>query len=318
MGNYLIIGSGISGCTAAEALANQGHQVELIEASNVIGGAILEYACKATDECSRCGVCVAHTQLYQTLNHPRVTTSLGTSISSVRNRGKTVDVTLTRKNPTITYSKCLCCDHCVNACPTHCITRWQRGEFVQYVIDYAACLLHQGQSCSVCADRCPTQAIFAHTAQTETTITADAALIATGHEPYNASQKIRLGYGRTENVLTGVEVEEILGRQTYLRNPADSIAFIQCVGSRDPHIGRNYCSSVCCAYALRLARVMKYRHPETPVTIYYIDIQNFDKTFTLFRKSVEDSGVRFVRGVPFSVERSNTGKLKLYIENIYC
>jgi heterodisulfide reductase subunit A-like polyferredoxin len=61
---------------------------------------------------------------------------------------------------------------------------------------------------------------------------------------------------------------------------------------------------------------MKHRNADTQVTIYYIDIQHFDKTFTLFRKAVEESGVRFVRGIPFSVEQSRNGKLKLHIENM--
>jgi heterodisulfide reductase subunit A len=325
MSKYVIIGSGISGCTAAGELANQGNDVELIEARNTIGGAILGYTCKATDECSRCGVCVAHTQLHEALKRNRVTISVGTSIKSVSNNGKNIDLIITRKNPSISYHRCISCDTCVHACPEQCITKIQRGEFVQYIIDYTKCLLHKStanvpfaerKQCTVCADVCPTRAIFAKTATTEMAISADAALIAIGHEPYDASQKVRFGYGRINNVITGVEAEEMLSRQTYLGSPSDSIAFIQCVGSRDPQIGRNYCSSVCCAYALRLARIIKYRNTDTPVTIYYIDIQNFDKTFTLFRKAVEDSGVHFVRGVPFSVERSSTGKLKLQIANM--
>jgi heterodisulfide reductase subunit A len=68
---------------------------------------------------------------------------------------------------------------------------------------------------------------------------------------------------------------------------------------------------------MRLARVVKYRNPDTPVTIYYIDFQNFDKTFTLFKKSVEESGVRFVRGIPFNIEQSGSSeKLRLRIENM--
>ena len=315
MGKYLILGSGISGCTAAEALAKQGHAVALLEAGNRLGGAIWDYACKATTECSRCGVCVAHTQVYQAVKHAQVTTFAAASIQSVTNDGKQLTVSVRRKNPSIAYPRCRACDQCVRVCPEQCIMKLQRGELVQYLIDYAKCRLHRGQTCTACADACSAQAIFAETATTDMTLTVDAALIATGHAPYDATQKVRLGYGRLENVLTGLEAEKILNRQTYLRHPADNIAFIQCVGSRDPHIGRNYCSSVCCAYALRLARIMKHRSAATQVTIYYIDLQNFDKTFTLFRKSVEDSGVRFVRGIPLAVEQAQSGKLQLRVEN---
>lgn len=314
MSTYLIIGAGISGCTAADELAKQGHDVELIESSNRIGGAVLDYTCKATDECSRCGVCVAHTRIYDAIKHPSVHVSVGTSIQSVSHNG-TLQIHLSRKNPSIAYHACVSCDRCIEACPEGAISKTQRAELTQYVVDFEKCRLPQGKSCSLCADACPEQAIFAQAAVTNTTVTGDAALIATGHEPYNAKKKIRLGYGRFENVMTGVEAEELLNRQPYLRNPSDNIAFIQCVGSRDPRIGRNYCSSVCCAYALRLARIIKHRHPETPVTIYYIDIQHFDKTFTLFRKSVEESGVQFVRGIPSQIEHTRSGRVRLHIES---
>ena len=316
MGKYAIIGAGISGCTAAIELAGQGHEVTLFETKSVIGGAILDYACKATDECSRCGVCVALTQIFQALQHQRITTILGASIQAVNKHDTRLDLRITRNNPTIDYRACTSCDRCISACPEECITKIHRGELIQYRIDYEKCLLHQGKACGVCAESCPQQAISVKSPLAEMTFSSDAVLIAAGHAPYNAAHHVRFGYGRLDKVITGIEAEEILGRQSSLGSPSEDIAFIQCVGSRDPRIGRNYCSSVCCAYALRLARMIKYRHPETSVTIYYIDIQHFDKTFSLFRKSVEESGVRFVRGLPFLIDRAGNGKLKLHIENM--
>ncbi len=316
MGKYAIIGAGISGCTAALELAGQGHEVTLLEAKSVIGGAVLDYACKATDECSRCGVCVAVTQIFQAFQQQRITTVVGASLQAVNKYDTRLDLRITRKNPTIDYQACTSCDRCISTCPEGCITKIHRGELIQYHIDYEKCRLHQGKACGLCAASCPQQAISAQSPLTEMTFDSATALIATGHAPYNASQHVRFGYGRFENVMTGLEAEAILSRQSSLGSPSEDVAFIQCVGSRDPRIGRNYCSSVCCAYALRLARMIKYRHPETPVTIYYIDIQHFDKTFSLFRKSVEASGVRFVRGIPFLIDRSSSGKLKLHIENM--
>ncbi|GAK60865.1 4Fe-4S ferredoxin, iron-sulfur binding [Candidatus Vecturithrix granuli] len=316
MGKYSIIGAGISGCTVALELAGQGHEVTLLEAKSVIGGAVLDYACKATDECSRCGVCVAVTQISQAIQHQRITTIVAASLQAVNPHNTHLDFRLTRKNPAIDYHICTFCDLCISACPEGCITKIQRGELIQYAFEYERCRLHQGNACGLCAEQCPQQAISAQSLFTEMQFSSDAVLIATGHAPYNAAQHVRFGYGRLANVMTGLEAEQILSRQSSLGDPAEDVAFIQCVGSRDPRIGRNYCSSVCCAYALRLAHIIKYRHPETPVTIYYIDIQHFDKTFSLFRKSVEASGVRFVRGIPFLIDRSSSGKLKLHIENM--
>jgi heterodisulfide reductase subunit A len=315
MSNFLIIGSGISGCTAGLELAQLGHSVTILESSPFVGGKVLTYCCKATDECSRCGVCIAHTQIHDALHHKNVDIIPGAVIESFSNDGKKVSAKVRASNPNVSYEKCTACDACIQACPVQCISKYNRGELVEYVIDYANCLLHKGEKCDKCVTACKAHAITAEAATGSMEIDAEGVLVATGHEPFDATKKPRYGYSRFDTVFTGKEVEDILSRQTYLTNPSEDVAFIQCVGSRDPQIDRNYCSSICCAYALRMARILKYRNNEAKVTVYYIDIQNFDKAFSTLRKSMIDSGITFVRGVPFNIERNGNGKLKLNIEN---
>ena len=133
-------------------------------------------------------------------------------------------------------------------------------------------------------------------------VAADGVLVATGHENFDPVVKPRLGYRRLPGVMTGFEAEQALvGR---LDLGGQSVAFIQCVGSRDPSLSRNFCSAVCCAYALRMARVLKHRNPQADVTVYYIDIQHFDKVQSAFRADVERAGVKLVRGIPSSVSPS--------------
>jgi heterodisulfide reductase subunit A len=314
MSKYLILGSGISGCTAGLELARLGHEVQIIERENRFGGKVLDYCCKATDGCSRCGVCVATSELHEALHHPGVQLTVGAGLTEV-DTGARLSARVVRNNPAVDYKRCLACDACVSACPVGCITRLSKGELVQYAVDFERCLLHQGKSCSACADACPAGAISAGAAQSPLSFSPDRVLVATGHQSYEAARKVRFGYGRLEGVLTGEQAEEILTREMSLGSPSDRVAFIQCVGSRDPKEGRNYCSSVCCAYALRLARMLKYRSPESQITVYYIDLQSFDKNFTTLRNELHELGVRFVRGIPFRVERSAAGTLELLIDD---
>ena len=329
MSNYLVAGAGVTGCVTALELALQGQNVTILEATGRAGGKILSYCCKATDSCSRCGVCVAHSRIAEALAHPLVETLTGARIESVEHRGGRVAIGGAALNPRISHRKCIDCEACAIACPAGCITRYSRGGFTAYGVELSACLLRKGASCAACLEACPTAAITVDGPESPFSLEVDGALIATGHETFDPRVRPRLGYGRIAGVMTGLEAEQMLARQAFLSadggagggapakhaEPAARVAFIQCVGSRDPHLGRNFCSSVCCAYALRMSRILKHRRPETDVTIYFIDIQNFDKVFTPFRSELERMGVRFVRGIPFSVTRASAGGLSLLIED---
>jgi len=80
MANVLVIGGGISGCVAASNLAEAGHSVTILESASRIGGKVLDYCCKATDECSRCGVCVAHTAIYDAMQDVRIRITTGATL----------------------------------------------------------------------------------------------------------------------------------------------------------------------------------------------------------------------------------------------
>ncbi len=60
---------------------------------------------------------------------------------------------------------------------------------------------------------------------------------ATGWKPYDASRLGHLGYGSSPDVITNVEMEELIAAGAITRpsdgKPARRIAFIQCAGSRD-------------------------------------------------------------------------------------
>jgi len=139
---------------------------------------------------------------------------------------------------------------------------------------------------------------------------ASAVVIAAGINPFDASQKVEYGYGRYKNVITAKDLDEMLRFRGILFRPSDgklpkTIAFFQCVGSRDESIGNLYCSQVCCAYALRLIKAIRYQYPEIKPTFLYMDIQPAGASFQQFLDSCRgDKGIRLIRSLPSKVYHS--------------
>jgi heterodisulfide reductase subunit A len=137
-----------------------------------------------------------------------------------------------------------------------------------------------------------------------------AIVIAAGINPFDASQKVEYGYGRHKNVITAKDLDEMLRYRGVLSRPSDgklpnTVAFFQCVGSRDESIGNLYCSQVCCAYALRLIKAIRYQYPQVKATFLYMDIQPAGVSFQQFLISCrEDKGIRLIRSLPSKVYHS--------------
>jgi len=96
-------------------------------------------------------------------------------------------------------------------------------------------------------------------------------------------------------------------------SPVNSVAFLQCVGSRDRKAGAAYCSQACCAFALRLANLMKFKFPDIDITIFYMDIQSPARHFDHFVQSLS-SYIHLVRGLPGEVLKNKEDKLVLRYE----
>jgi len=86
-------------------------------------------------------------------------------------------------------------------------------------------------------------------------------------------------------------------RPSDLKEP-HSIAFLQCVGSRNFREGGNqYCSRVCCMYATKQARQYKEKHPDADIYIFYMDVRAFGKGYEEFYESAgRNYGISYMRG----------------------
>ncbi|MFH1036074.1 MAG: NAD(P)-binding protein [Pseudomonadota bacterium] len=142
------------------------------------------------------------------------------------------------------------------------------------------------------------------------TVGAGAVILAVGHGVFEARRKTRLGHGRVPGVISAGELEEALA-QGGLPPQARRLAFIQCVGSRDQGLGRLYCSRVCCGFALRLARLARHLQPDSSVTFYHMDVQDYGQAW---RDELAEmrADMRFVRAIPGEVRQGAGGPVVVY------
>jgi heterodisulfide reductase subunit A-like polyferredoxin len=132
-------------------------------------------------------------------------------------------------------------------------------------------------------------------------------ILAPGFRPFDAGQKPEYGYGRYPNVITSLQFERILSATGpyggHVQRPSDGaaprkVAWIQCVGSRDASIGREYCSYVCCMYATKQAIIAKEHDPGIEPTIFYIDFRAQGKGFDRYYERAKTvHGVRYLRAM---------------------
>ena len=144
---------------------------------------------------------------------------------------------------------------------------------------------------------------------------------ATGWKPYDASRLSHLGYGRSPDVITNVEMERLAATGSICcpsdGRPAKRIAFVQCAGSRDKgHLP--YCSAVCCMVSLKQALWARELDPEVEAYIFYKDIRTPGQYEDFYRRTQQDPGISMTKGDVVSVttaEANGTHALQVNVEN---
>lgn len=129
---------------------------------------------------------------------------------------------------------------------------------------------------------------------------ADIVVLATGFNVFDATRKEELGYGIYENVITSVDFERMYKTNSFFSNSnkvPNSIAFLNCVGSRDAKIGNHYCSRLCCINAVKQASEFKELYPKAEAYIFYMDLRMAGQQYEeLYRTSQEKYAVHYIRG----------------------
>lgn len=312
----LVIGGGIAGMTAAWELAEAGVKVHLVEKSGFLGGHAIQYTCKAAAECLQCGACAVEKTLKNVVESGNIIVHLATEIDAVEKKERFA-VTLTKAGLFIDPKKCTNCGLCHEKFKdTGAVERgFSKNNRPLFAIRPEKV---NGNAAALKA-ACPEGAIVIGDAPTASAVTADAVVVATGFQTFDARLKGTYGYSRFPNVVNGLDLERIKRRYGYLARPSDGepakkIAFIQCVGSRDERLGNLWCSQVCCPYVLRTAASIKHKNPDLDLTIFYMDIQTIGKNFPVFYETCKNH-IRFIRSIPVDVFPLENDSLNIRIFN---
>jgi heterodisulfide reductase subunit A-like polyferredoxin len=307
----LIIGGGTAGISAASTLSRFGIASTIVEKGPCIGGLANELACKGDRECVRCDVCLAVDSVTSALQDGKIKVITGAKVDLLEREVGRYRATLELHHKDIDDKLCDRCGRCTDACPSNAVLRHATRDGAVYRIDQDRCG-HDSTDCQGCADACPRSAIDLDGEVETWQVEADAIILATGSTAFDPKLDVRLGYGTVNGVITSLQAEQSVNATGHLPDPlglgVGKIAFIQCVGSRDPHLGAQLCSKVCCKYAMKLAKQATMADPKLEVSIFFMDWRPTDRSDDLLAWSRSTEKVKAVRSRPSEIFTGEDGR----------
>jgi heterodisulfide reductase subunit A len=310
--DVLVVGGGIAGMQSALDLADQGYQVALVENEPSIGGKMimLSKVFPTLDCCS----CITTPKMSAVAHHDNIELLTYCEIRSISERSDhRFAAQVVQKPRYVDIDACTGCRQCEYACPIDLLSSFDQNLGAvrpirvpfstavpqKAVLDIENCLL-----CGKCEQVCPVDAIDFFQQPETFEIEAGAVILATGFEMTPADAKAEYGGGHLLNVVGALVMERLLaptGPYGHVLRPSDgkepdSIAYVQCAGSRDKTLGVEYCSRVCCMYAIKQAMLLSGALPLADITIYYMDIRTFGKGYEQFYQNAKAMGIEFVKG----------------------
>jgi heterodisulfide reductase subunit A len=326
----LVVGGGIAGLQSALDLGDQGFQVAVVEKDASIGGKMIRLS--KVFPTLDCASCITTPKMAAAAHHENISLFTYCDLNSLDREGDTITASVTQRPRYVDPVKCIGCRQCEYACPVY-VADDEQGRFSATkaiyipfsnaipqiaVMDVENCML-----CGKCAKACPTDAVDFFQEPEDFVIKSKTAVLTTGFELTSVENKQQYGNGNIPNVITSMQMERLLAPHgsynRVLRSSdgmePDSVAYIQCAGSRDKSMGISYCSRVCCMYAIKQAMLLSGSLPLADITIYYMDIRAFGKGYEQFYQNAKAMGIEFIKSKVASISEGQNGSVTLRYED---
>lgn len=318
-GSIMVIGGGIAGLTTALEAAEVGYEVFIIEKNPYLGGRVAQLKQYFPKLCPP--TCGLEINFQRIKNNRNIHVYTMAEVEKVDGGPGNYTVSV-KKNPRYVNENCTCCGACAEACQLEIPNDFNfgmdkmKGAYLPHEMAFPARYVLSPQIIGTedakrAKEACPYDAIDLEMQPKTFDLSVGAIVWATGWEPYDASKLDYLGYGRFPNVITNMMMERLASpngpTKGQILRPSDnkapeSVAFVQCAGSRDEnHLP--YCSYICCMASLKHATYIREQYPDAKIYIFYIDIRSPGYRYERFYKSVkEDENIIFVKGKVAQVE----------------
>ena len=312
-GSIMVVGGGIAGLTTAIEAAEVGYEVFLVEKNPYLGGRVAQLNQYFPKLCPpTCGLEINFRRIK---DNPRIKVFTLAEVEKVT--GASGDYTVSLKiNPRYVNENCTCCGDCAEACQTEVSDEFNfgmcktKGAYLPFEMAFPAKFVISPQiigtdDATKVKAACKYDAVDLEMQAKTVDLTVGAVVWATGWEPYDAHRIDNLGFGQYDNIVTNMMLERLASKsgptQGKIIRPSDdkapeSVAFVQCAGSRDEnHLP--YCSYICCMASLKHATYIREQYPDTKVYIFYIDIRSpGDRYEKFYNKIKEDPNVILIKG----------------------
>ena len=319
----LVVGGGIGGMRAALDLADAGLKVFLVEQTPCLGGRVSQLGfmfpqhdcvlCRGTADhgygCTRPSISPAYIQHNQ---HPNIEILTNTNVLEVEGQAGDFTVSLRQEPRYVDIDRCTSCGKCAEVCRVELPNSYQLGmtkRKAAYKVAARATpdafVIDKGpycEDCGECVSICPTDAINLNEQPRLLTVEVGAIILALGFKVYDAEGIEELGHGRYPNVVEAMQYERLASRsgptEGIITRPSDgkqpsSIAWLQCIGSRDQE--NPFCSSICCMYATKEAILAKQRlGKDVGCSVFIMDERAFNKEYSAyFSKARDKHGIEY-------------------------